>query len=201
MTDNISTSIQLCEILYTDSQYMLVRYFNCCTDWSKSLGNYGYIPHYPLPTLMFKRLSANWTLVVTMKLLIIQLQGVSQQIWQTTSIKWKYTLLDFMSQKKLKWLYFYLWVLHPVAYLSNWFFMTPSIATKFQYINSLLFSFFTHYMFRPLWAILRWWVDMYTIDIHRLQQTHQNLHTTDRAKKPIINTQYEWLKIRNWTHT
>jgi hypothetical protein len=25
---------------------------------------------------------------------------------------------------------------------SNWFFMTPSIATKFQYINSLLFSFF-----------------------------------------------------------
>jgi hypothetical protein len=39
---------------------------------------------------------------------------------------------------------------------SNWFFMTPSIATKFQYINSLLFSFFTHYMFRPLRAILRW---------------------------------------------
>jgi hypothetical protein len=32
--------------------------------------------------------------------------------------------------------HFYLWVLHPVAYLSNWFFMTPSIATKFQYINS-----------------------------------------------------------------
>jgi hypothetical protein len=25
----------------------------------------------------------------------------------------------------------YLWVSHPVAYLSNWFFMTPSIATKF----------------------------------------------------------------------
>jgi hypothetical protein len=36
---------------------------------------------------------------------------------------------------------FYLWVLHPVAYLSNWFFMTPSIATKFQYVNSLLFLF------------------------------------------------------------
>jgi hypothetical protein len=32
---------------------------------------------------------------------------------------------------------FYLTVLLPVAYLSNWFFMTPSIATKFQYINSL----------------------------------------------------------------
>jgi sugar lactone lactonase YvrE len=32
---------------------------------------------------------------------------------------------------------FYLQVLHPVAYLSNWFFMTLSIATKFQYINSL----------------------------------------------------------------
>jgi hypothetical protein len=34
----------------------------------------------------------------------------------------------------------YLWVLHPVAHLSNWFLMMPSIATKFQYINSLLFS-------------------------------------------------------------
>jgi hypothetical protein len=33
--------------------------------------------------------------------------------------------------------FFYLWVLHPVAYLSNWFLMTPLIATKFQYINSL----------------------------------------------------------------
>jgi hypothetical protein len=30
---------------------------------------------------------------------------------------------------------FYLWVLHPVAHLSNWFFMMPSIATKFQYVN------------------------------------------------------------------
>jgi hypothetical protein len=35
------------------------------------------------------------------------------------------------------WQIIYLWVLHPVAYLSNWFFMTPSIATKFQYVNSL----------------------------------------------------------------
>jgi hypothetical protein len=26
---------------------------------------------------------------------------------------------------------FYLWVLHPVAHLSNWFLMTLSIATKF----------------------------------------------------------------------
>jgi hypothetical protein len=39
---------------------------------------------------------------------------------------------------------------------TNWFFMTPSIATKFQYVNSLLFSFLTHYVFRPLRAILRW---------------------------------------------
>jgi hypothetical protein len=31
----------------------------------------------------------------------------------------------------------------------------PSIATKFQYINSL-FYFPSHYMFRTLWAILRW---------------------------------------------
>jgi hypothetical protein len=34
-------------------------------------------------------------------------------------------------------LFFYFWVLHPVAYLSNWFFMTPSITTKFQYVNSI----------------------------------------------------------------
>jgi hypothetical protein len=33
--------------------------------------------------------------------------------------------------------FFTFWVLHLVAYLSNWFFMTPSIATKFQYINSV----------------------------------------------------------------
>jgi hypothetical protein len=31
---------------------------------------------------------------------------------------------------------FYLWVLHSVAPLSNWFLMMTSIATKFQYINS-----------------------------------------------------------------
>jgi hypothetical protein len=31
---------------------------------------------------------------------------------------------------------FHLWVLHPVAHLSNWFLMMPSIATKFQYVNS-----------------------------------------------------------------
>jgi hypothetical protein len=28
-----------------------------------------------------------------------------------------------------------LWVFHPVAHLSNWFLMMPSIATKFQYVN------------------------------------------------------------------
>jgi hypothetical protein len=45
--------------------------------------------------------------------------------------------------------YFYLWVLHPVAHLSNWFLMVPSIATKFQYVNSpFLFFLLTHYMFR-----------------------------------------------------
>jgi hypothetical protein len=32
---------------------------------------------------------------------------------------------------------------------SNWFFMTPSIATKFQYINSLLFSFSLTTCFGP----------------------------------------------------
>jgi hypothetical protein len=38
---------------------------------------------------------------------------------------------------------FYLWVLYPLAHLSNWFFMMPSIATKFQYVNSL-FYFLSH---------------------------------------------------------
>jgi hypothetical protein len=37
--------------------------------------------------------------------------------------------------------------------LSNWFLMMPSIATKFQYINS---PFLTRYMFRPLRANFRW---------------------------------------------
>jgi hypothetical protein len=32
---------------------------------------------------------------------------------------------------------FYLWVLHPVGHLSNWFLMMPSIATKFQYVLKL----------------------------------------------------------------
>jgi hypothetical protein len=31
----------------------------------------------------------------------------------------------------------YFWGFYPVAYLSNWFFMTPSVATKLQYINSI----------------------------------------------------------------
>jgi hypothetical protein len=35
----------------------------------------------------------------------------------------------------------------------------PSIATKFQYVNSpFLFFLLTHYMFRPLRAILRWYI-------------------------------------------
>jgi hypothetical protein len=37
---------------------------------------------------------------------------------------------------------FYLWVLHPVAHLSNWFLVMPSIATKFQYVNSPFFIFY-----------------------------------------------------------
>jgi hypothetical protein len=44
---------------------------------------------------------------------------------------------------------FYLWVLHPVAHLSNWFLMIPSIATKFQYVNSLLFSLSLTICFDP----------------------------------------------------
>jgi hypothetical protein len=44
---------------------------------------------------------------------------------------------------------FYLWVLHPVAYLSNWLFMTPSIVTKFQYVNFLYFPFLLTTYFGP----------------------------------------------------
>jgi hypothetical protein len=39
--------------------------------------------------------------------------------------------------------------LHSVAHLSNWFFMMPSIATKFQFFNSLLFSFSLTTCFGP----------------------------------------------------
>jgi hypothetical protein len=49
---------------------------------------------------------------------------------------------------------FYLWVLHPVAYLSNCLHMTPSIATKFQYINSLQSPFYSLHV-SALTAILR----------------------------------------------
>jgi hypothetical protein len=45
-------STQLGEILYTDSQEMLLQssavalhYYNCCIDGSTSRGNYGYPPH------------------------------------------------------------------------------------------------------------------------------------------------------------
>jgi hypothetical protein len=44
---------------------------------------------------------------------------------------------------------------HNNNFHSQLVFMTPSIATKFQYVNSLLFFFLTHYMFRPLRAIFR----------------------------------------------
>jgi hypothetical protein len=50
-TQNISTSIQLREILYADSQDMLVallcavalRYYTCCIDGDTNPGNYGYL--------------------------------------------------------------------------------------------------------------------------------------------------------------
>jgi hypothetical protein len=50
---------------------------------------------------------------------------------------------------------FYLSVLHPVAHLSNWFLVMPSIATKFQYVTPPFLFSFTRYMFRPLRAIFR----------------------------------------------
>jgi hypothetical protein len=52
-------------------------------------------------------------------------------------------------------------VTHPLlsrlVYCCSLFLMMPSIATKFQYVNSPFFIFLlTHYMFRPLRAIFRW---------------------------------------------
>jgi hypothetical protein len=56
-----------------------------------------------------------------------------------------------MSLSSVKKYYMYI----QVQMTFDWFFLMPSITTKFQYINSLLISFFTHYMFRPLRAILK----------------------------------------------
>jgi hypothetical protein len=36
-----------------------------------------------------------------------------------------------------------------IVIISNWFFMTPSIATKFQYVHWLLFSFLLTTCFGP----------------------------------------------------
>jgi hypothetical protein len=57
--------------------------------------------------------------------------------------------------------------------------MTPSIATKFQYVNSLLFSFLTHYTFRPLRAIFRRGIQLdiwRTILIQRIRCTYALLY-------------------------
>jgi hypothetical protein len=62
-TKKITMSTQLCEIVYTDSQDMLVLsstvalcYYNCCTDSSTNPGNYGY--HLAFLTLFsWKRLA------------------------------------------------------------------------------------------------------------------------------------------------
>jgi hypothetical protein len=40
--------------------------------------------------------------------------------------------------------------------LVAWFLVIPSVATKFQYVNSPFIFFLTHYMFQPLRAIFRW---------------------------------------------
>jgi hypothetical protein len=60
--------------------------------------------------------------------------GVNSLEECTMSWKLVYTSLCGEIKHTITW-GFYLWVLHPVAHLSNWFFTTPSIATKFQYIN------------------------------------------------------------------
>jgi hypothetical protein len=70
----------------------------------------------------------------------------AQNIWRKSKM---YTINHKLWYRKGKCLPFSL------DAVQNWFFVTPSFATKFQYINSLLISFFTHYMFRPLRAILR----------------------------------------------
>jgi hypothetical protein len=58
----LSTSTQLREILYTDSQDMLVlsstvvsRYYNCCADGSISPGNYGYLLFAVIADILYVR--------------------------------------------------------------------------------------------------------------------------------------------------
>jgi hypothetical protein len=69
---------------------------------------------------------------------------LKQQEWHMT---WETHIKNQICQQILKG--FYIWVLHPVAHLSNWFLVTPSIATKFQYVNSFLFSFLLTTSFGP----------------------------------------------------
>jgi hypothetical protein len=53
--------------------------------------------------------------------------------------------------------YFYLWVLHPVAHLSNLVSYDAVNRNKVSIRHSpFLFFIPTHYMFRPLQAIFRW---------------------------------------------
>jgi hypothetical protein len=76
---------------------------------------------------------------------LCQMHGLHRIRWKLKSGWW------IRNDKKVN---FYLWVLHPVAHLFNWFFMMPSIATKFQYVNSLLFSFSLTTCFGPFrWDI------------------------------------------------
>jgi hypothetical protein len=61
--------------------------------------------------------------------------------------------------------------------------MMPSIATKFQYVNSPFIFLLTHYMFRPLRAILRWDIQL---DVSKDFYTKfDNMYWGPRVEVPI----------------
>jgi hypothetical protein len=53
-------------------------------------------------------------------------------------------------------MYYFIRSIFSLIISDDWFFVIPSIATKFQYVTPPILFSFTHYMFRPLRAIFKW---------------------------------------------
>jgi hypothetical protein len=126
-----------------------------------------------------------------------------KQCWWCSHLVCRPAMIQILKTgHKIFLLNFYLQVLHPVAYLSNWFFMTPSIETKFQYINSLQFPFLL--MFRSLRAILRWDIQLVIISVFWRTILIQQIcgaipHNLGSIVKTSINGPFQgvWLTISN----
>jgi hypothetical protein len=100
--------------------------------------------------------------------------------------------------------YFYLWVLHPVAHLSNWFLMMPSIATEFQYVNSFLFFFSLTTCFAPYgpssgeiynWT-LQWTISNATDPLH-VRDPMQRCYML-HISAPTLHSQYMLSHVYNF---